>query len=192
MGRDRLNIDELFKFYYRPLCLYATHYVQDVEMAKDIVQDCFSSLWEKMNNEKSCEVSNMKAYLYVMVKNRSLDYLSQENLFKSGVSFTELEETLLDEEVEERSVMEARMWTAIDALPERCREVFLLHKRDGLKYQEIAEKFHISVHTVDSHIQKAFRLIRGGHIKCICFSLTKIQCFHVVIFGVSIVTGLNV
>ena len=33
----------------------------------------------------------------------SLDYLSQENLFKSGVSFTELEETLLDEEVEERS-----------------------------------------------------------------------------------------
>ncbi len=116
-------------------------------MAKDIVQDCFSSLWEKMNNEKSCEVSNMKAYLYVMVKNRSLDYLSQENLFKSGVSFTELEETLLDEEVEERSVMEARMWTAIDALPERCREVFLLHKRDGLKYQEIAEKFHISVHT---------------------------------------------
>lgn len=49
MGRDRLNIDELFKFYYRPLCLYATHYVQDVEMAKDIVQDCFSSLWEKMN-----------------------------------------------------------------------------------------------------------------------------------------------
>ena len=95
MGRDRLNIDELFKFYYRPLCLYATHYVQDVEMAKDIVQDCFSSLWEKMNNEKSCEVSNMKAYLYVMVKNRSLDYLSQENLFKSGVSFTELEEKCL-------------------------------------------------------------------------------------------------
>jgi DNA-directed RNA polymerase specialized sigma24 family protein len=146
MGRDRLNIDELFKFYYRPLCLYATHYVQDVEMAKDIVQDCFSSLWEKMNNEKSCEVSNMKAYLYVMVKNRSLD-----------------------EEVEERSVMEARMWTAIDALPERCREVFLLHKRDGLKYQEIAEKFHISVHTVDSHIQKAFRLIREGAYKVYMF-----------------------
>ena len=169
MGRDRLNIDELFKFYYRPLCLYATHYVQDVEMAKDIVQDCFSSLWEKMNNEKSCEVSNMKAYLYVMVKNRSLDYLSQENLFKSGVSFTELEETLLDEEVEERSVMEARMWTAIDALPERCREVFLFHKRDGLKYQEIAEKFHISVHTVDSHIQKAFRLIREGAYKVYMF-----------------------
>lgn len=34
MGRDRLNIDELFKFYYRPLCLYATHYVQDVEIQR--------------------------------------------------------------------------------------------------------------------------------------------------------------
>ena len=40
-----------------------------------------------------------------VIENRSLDYLSQENLFKSGVSFTELEETLLDEEVEACNVV---------------------------------------------------------------------------------------
>lgn len=50
----------------------------------------------------------------------------------------------------------------IDTLPERCREIFLLNKRDGMKYKEIAERFQISVNTVDNHISKALRLIREG------------------------------
>ena len=74
-----------------------------------------------------------------------------------------------DEEAEERSVREARMWTAIDALPERCREIFLLNKRDGMKYREIAAKFQISVNTVDNHISKALRLIREGTQKVYAF-----------------------
>lgn len=164
-----IDIDDLFKFHYRPLCLYALHYVHDVDMAEDIVQDCFSLLWEKMNKDGGVEVGNVKAYLYTMVKHHSLDCLKRENLFEPGVSPADLEDALPDEEAEERSAMEARMWTAIDALPERCREVFLLHKRDGMKYQEIADRFHISVHTVDNHIQKALRLIREGAHKVYAF-----------------------
>ena len=61
------------------------------------------------------------------------------------------------------------IWTAIDSLPDRCREVFLLNKRDGMKYKDIADKFHISVHTVDNHIQKALRLIREGAYKVYTF-----------------------
>lgn len=104
-----------------------------------------------------------------MVRNRSLDYLKKEQLFDMSLSPADLEETLTDEEAENRSLMEARMWTAIDALPERCREVFLLNKRDGMKYKEIAELFGISVHTVDNHITKALRLIREGAKKIYTF-----------------------
>ena len=158
MNKANIDIDTTFKYYYRPLCLYAIHYVRNMELAEDIVQDSFSALWE-----------NLKAYLYTMVRNRSLDYLKKEQLFDMSLSPADLEETLTDEEAENRSLMEARMWTAIDALPERCREVFLLNKRDGMKYKEIAELFGISVHTVDNHITKALRLIREGAKKIYTF-----------------------
>lgn len=133
MNKANIDIDTTFKYYYRPLCLYAIHYVRNMELAEDIVQDSFSALWEKLN-EQEHPIENLKAYLYTMVRNRSLDYLKKEQLFDMSLSPADLEETLTDEEAENRSLMEARMWTAIDALPERCREVFLLNKRDGMKY----------------------------------------------------------
>ena len=46
----------------------------------------------------------------------------------------------------------------MDSLPARCREVFLLSRFQGLKNREIAERLHISLHTVERHIQRALRI----------------------------------
>ena len=46
----------------------------------------------------------------------------------------------------------------MDSLPERCREVFFLSRFQGLKNREIAERLHISLHTVERHIQRALRI----------------------------------
>lgn len=154
------NIDEIFKLYYRPLCMYIIHYVNNIDTAEDIAQDSFTAYWEKLN--KGDKIENVKAYLYATARNKSIDYLKEQPSFISLSVPANLEETLTDDEAEECSCIEARMWTAIDALPERCREVFLLHKRDGMKYKDIAERFHISVNTVDNHISKALRLVREG------------------------------
>ena len=160
MNKFTIDIDETFKYHYRSLCLYVLHYVHDTDIAEDIVQDSFSALWEKLSIS-GAEIENVKAYLYTTASNRSLDY--------PNLSPSDFEDTLSDEEAEERSIREARMWTAIDALPERCREIFLLNKRDGMKYREIAAKFQISVNTVDNHISKALRLIREGTQKVYAF-----------------------
>ena len=157
MNKSAIDIDKIFKCYYRPLCLYALHYVHNTDISEDIVQDSFFSLWERIN---SVEIENVKAYLYKTVRNRSLDYLKENSIYETNLSPFDLEDILTDEEAEERSLAEARMWTIIDTLSERCREVFLLNKRDGMKYKEIADRLHISVNTVDNHISKALRLIR--------------------------------
>ena len=73
-----------------------------------------------------------------MVKNRCIDILKKNSLIDCNVQPSDLEEILSDEECEEWSYDEARIWTAIEALPEKCKEVFLLAKRDGMKYEEIA------------------------------------------------------
>ena len=129
------------------------HYLHDIALVEDIVQDCFAELWERLSTEK--EVSNVKAYLYMMVRNHCCDILKKDNPTHCDLSPSDLEDIISDEKCEERSLIEARLWTAIDSLPEQCREVFLLSKRDGLKYREIADKLDISVNTVENQVSKA-------------------------------------
>lgn len=168
MKKSKTDIDKIFKLYYRSLCMYILHYVHDIDAAEDIAQDCFTAFWKNTAKE-NIVIENIKAYLYTTARNHSLNYLRKESVYRSIITPSDLEDILTDDETEERSVIEARMWTAIDVLPERCREIFLLNKRDGMKYKEIAEKLQISVNTVDNHISKALRLIREGIHKTYIF-----------------------
>lgn len=79
MDNKAINFDELFKLYYRALCIYATHYLHNIDIAEDIVQECFSTLWEE-SVQKHKEIINIRAYLYTMVRNSSLDHLRKESV----------------------------------------------------------------------------------------------------------------
>ena len=74
-----------------------------------------------------------------------------------------------EDEAEERSQAEARLWTALDSLPEKCRQVFIMSKRDGLKYEEIAEELDLSVNTVRNQISKALKILKDGARKIYSF-----------------------
>lgn len=163
-----LSIDDVFRQYYRPLCLYALHYLHDISDAEDVVQDCFAHLWQCLSEGRT--VGDVKSYLYSMVRNRCLDTLRRGDGSTVALSSTDLEDSLADEEeYEECSLTEARMWTAIDALPERCREVLLLCKRDGLKYEEVAVRLGISVNTVKNQVSKALKALKEGGRKLYLF-----------------------
>lgn len=161
------SMDDAFRLYYRPLCLYALHYLNDPEDAEDTVQDCFAALWERMNNGRI--VSDLRAYLYSMTRNHCIDRLKKDSAIDSNVTPTDLADEISDEECEERSFIEARLWTAIDSLPERCREALLLSKRDGLKYEEIAKRQGVSVNTVKNQISKALKALKEGGRKIYMF-----------------------
>ena len=161
------NFDDLFSYNYRPLCLYALHYLQDADQAEDVVQESYAALWEKI--QEGAHVVNRKSYLYMMVRNRCLDHLR-----KAGIKTEELKPydtygIIEDDDARERAVIEARLWTAIDSLPEKCREIFLLSKRDGLKYEEIARELGISENTVRNQISKALKILKEGAGKIISF-----------------------
>lgn len=149
-----MDIEQLFLYYYRPLCLYALHYVNHTDVVEDLVQECFVKLMEKQ------PIANEKAYLYTAVRNACIDYLRKKNPLSTDVQPTDLEGTITDEEAAERSLHEAELWTAIDTLPERCRMIFLMAKQDGMTYHEIAEELHISEKTVEHQISKAIRQLR--------------------------------
>lgn len=149
-----MNFQLLFRNYYRPLCLYALHYINNVDDVEDVVQDCFVRLLEA-----SVEPRNVRAWLYAAVRNRCIDLLRQSSHAVEPLAVG-LEDAT-DEEQQERSLREACLWEAIDALPARCREVFLLSKRDGLTYAQIAQRLGLSEKTVEHQVSKALKHLRA-------------------------------
>lgn len=157
----RLDIDDLFRLYYRPLCLYAARFVRDADAVEDLVQGAFVALWER--GQARLAVDAPKAYLYRMVHNRCIDVIRQAGKEAEGaVPVEKLTEDVPDEETVDRSFVWARLWTAIDTLPQKRREILLLSKRDGLSYAEIAARMGISENTVHNQLTKAMQTLRGS------------------------------
>ena len=145
------EIEILFRTYYRPLCLYALHYLGDPDAVEDVVQESFTALWRQEN-----PVANARAWLYSAVRNRSIDSLRKTG--KTEALPSDLDGPISDDEAEERS-----------ALPEMRRKCLLLAKRDGLSYKEIADELNISEHTVRNHISRALETLREGGQQMINF-----------------------
>ncbi len=163
----QIDFEVLFRLHFRPLCLYALHYLGNVEASEDVVQESFVKLWEKL--KQGSEVSNIRAYLYMTVRNRCLDQLKAKGLATESLKPYDTYGIIDENEAEERSRTEAKMWTALDSLPEKCREIFILSKRDGLKYEEIAEELNLSVNTVRNQISKALSILKEGAKKIYSF-----------------------
>lgn len=164
------HIETLFRAHYRALCLYALHYVDDLAVAEDIVMDCFVRLYERSSQPSGqSPIAFTKSYLYQMVRNASIDHLRRKAAEAGDEAALPLEsaDNVPDNSAEEeqalteRSQREARLWKAIDALPQACRNILLLSKRDGLKNREIAETLGISVKTVEAQLTKAYSTLRG-------------------------------
>lgn len=147
------EFEAYFRKLYLPLGMYALRLVDDADVAEDLVQDSFVSVWQYI--EDGGEIDNFPSFIYRSVRNVCLSYL--RNLHET-VDESEIPEA--GEEEIDTSIRDARIWRAIDDLPRKCREVFLMSKRDGLSNEEIAEEMGISIKTVKNQMTKAYARLR--------------------------------
>ena len=155
-----------FKNLYKPLCLFALRYTEQVDEAEDIVQQAFADVWEK--SQSGGVINNLRAYLYQAVRNRSLSFATQPIHAEATDNLPEVEDTSEEDRVKQAE-RDARLWDAIDQLPPERKKIFLLSKRDGLKYQEIAEELHLSVKTVENQMSKALKTLRETAVRIYLF-----------------------
>lgn len=157
--------EEIYTKYYDALVNYADRLLNDMETARDVVQQVYYKIWE---NHKTLNIStSIKAYLFKSVYHGCLNTLAhQKNIQKyeqeqlSDLYFSSVIQSPEAEEALWRSDIEKAIQEAIAVLPEKCREVFVLSKIEGLKNREIAEKLGISEKTVERHMSIALSKLR--------------------------------
>lgn len=165
-----MSFSELYLMYYPKLVRFAKEFVVLEEDAENITQDVFTDLWER--RDAIDHIENVNAYLFRLARNRCLDYLKHkvfeqkyaENVQASFEIELNLKLQSLDRfdvsDISEGNETERLVRDAINSLPKRCRDIFLLSRMKGLKYREISEKLGISVNTVECQMGIALKKLR--------------------------------
>jgi RNA polymerase sigma-70 factor (ECF subfamily) len=164
---DMAAFELLFKRLYPRLKDFAGKVVKENDIAEDIVQEVFIKVWEK---RKKIENTNIEAFFFRVLRNHCITHIKHlkviENVKVKVNTLLEVEElyridfirnepyVLVEKELEEE------INNTLHKLPEKCREVFLMSRMEGLKNREIAEKLGINIKNVERHITRALKTFR--------------------------------
>lgn len=154
--KDKHSFQCFYESLYPLLCLFSNSYLNDKDVAQDIVQDAFFYLWNKRSDFNS--VVSAKSYLYLHVKNRSLNYLRDKNI-RLSIDLSRLGSELFYRDVLIEQEAYKKIMDAIRSLPPQGQRIIEM-MLDGMKNQEIADELNISVNTVKTIKSRAFESLR--------------------------------
>jgi RNA polymerase sigma-70 factor (ECF subfamily) len=154
---DEVAFNKAFDLYYSRLCFFADKILRDFDLSRSVAQQVFVDLWIKRDK---LVVTSLQSYLYHSVQNSALDVLKRKKVESRYLATLDKSETEEMKDLMEEAELADRINKAIQKLPEKCREIFLLCRFEELKYAEIAEKLNISVKTVEMQITIALKKLR--------------------------------
>lgn len=155
---DKKAFDLLFLSYYKSLCGFACTFLNDGDEAEEAVQKMFVRLWENRKNLTTPD--NPKAFLFKSVYFESMKMLRHKTIHANHVSEYVRNFRLNTEETDDYSFFLPHLHKAVEKLPEKCRQIFILNKMEGLTQKEIAEYLEISAKTVENQIAIAVSKLR--------------------------------
>ncbi|PKA97481.1 RNA polymerase sigma-70 factor (ECF subfamily) [Flavobacteriaceae bacterium MAR_2009_75] len=155
---NHLAFKKLFDATYTELVIYAHSYLYEKSSSEDIVQEVFVRLWEK-SHQLTIE-TNLKSYLFVMVRNACLNHLKKFNISDQSkvLEIPAVAEVGMDMELsgeDEKQLLYNQVLKVIDELPTKMKAVVELRFQSDYAYQEIADELNISVNTVKTQLQRA-------------------------------------
>jgi RNA polymerase sigma-70 factor (ECF subfamily) len=175
-GGDTVALQRLIDCYWPALVKYAYRLLDDHDMAEDVVQDAFVALWEERT--RWWPASAPRPVLYRIARNLALNEL------KAQAARRRLEQRQRDKRsappptpiqwVEAEELRQATI-RAVDALPPRRREVFVLARFHGLTYREIAEVMEIAPQTVANQMMAALAAVQRSLTPLLRHTVTDIE-----------------
>jgi len=155
-----LFFNEIFDIYSTKLFVFAKGYLKSVEDSEELVQEVFTTLWEKRDQLK-CGFS-FKSYIFTIAFNIIKKHFRQKTQFKKFAN----EELFIDVtgETSQRidyNSLKAQIIHLTELFPEKRREVFIKSRFEGLSNKEIADELGLSKKTVENHLNLALKEIRN-------------------------------
>jgi RNA polymerase sigma-70 factor (ECF subfamily) len=158
---DARAFEVIFRRYYDPLCRAIAAYLGDRDAVEDVVQGVLARLWDGRHG--LAVPDSLANYLLAAARRRAVDQLRHEAVRRKAAPLLVIEtsaERGNPESTFDADALRHRFARAVAALPPRTREAFVLSRRDGLSYDEIALRMGISVKTVGVHIGNSLAALR--------------------------------
>jgi RNA polymerase sigma-70 factor (family 1) len=152
------EFQRVFSEWYKSVRNFIYYKCGDMDLADDIAQDSFIKLWE---NRERIDRATMKAYLFKIAQNNTINYQKRQQLFykfqKKGTNDREFD---TPEKLAEMAEYETKLKQVISELPDGGREVFLMNRLEDLTYQEIADRLSLSVKAIEKRMSKVLKIFR--------------------------------
>ena len=158
---DQTAFELLFHFYYPGLVIYAAQFTADRCEAEEIVQNFFVRFWQK--HQQILHGDSLKNYFFLSVKNSSLNYLKHKKIEERYLKeLTDLsnQHLVYDPDLYVATELQEKIKNSINLLPEKCREIFVMSRIQGLKNDDIANELKLSKRTVETQISNALKVLR--------------------------------
>jgi RNA polymerase sigma-70 factor (ECF subfamily) len=161
-------LSQLAERYGPALERYLTRKLDNAADAAEVAQEAFIRLYRL---EHPDQLDNARAFLFQVASNLAVDQLRRRSLHfrflraeSRDAGEGDIPEGFADTTSPENIISSreklARIYEAVDRLPEKCRQAFLLHRSSGLSYGDIAKEMGVSVSSVEKYILQALKACR--------------------------------
>ncbi len=154
---DEAAFTQLFNHWHQLLAGYVYRITESRELTEEIMQDVFLKIW--ITRETLSEIQNFKHYLIVVSRNQCFDVLKKQLKESVRKRDYEKDQKLSVAGASEQPDYSSLIDQAIENLPARRKEVYLLSRHERLSYQEVADKLGISKESVKTHLKLASQSI---------------------------------
>jgi len=159
---DQRAFSTIYHSYYDKIYKFSFRLLLSEELSQEVVQETMLLIWQ--GGDRLKEIRNLDAYLKTVAKRKVIALFRRRAIEDRAVKELKAAYSDVDNETEEgilyresRKILEE----GIMLLPSQQRLVYRLCYQDGLKYEEAAEKLHISHGTVQSHMKQALKFLRN-------------------------------
>jgi len=161
---DIVAFDAIYARYCHRLYGFVIRYLKNKEDAEEIVQEVFLKIWE--NRQKINNYSSFDSFLFTIAYNSTISLLRKRVNEQKYVENLKLRQqvnigTDLIDEIQFNELNE-KVYSLLNQLTPRQKEIFRLSRKEGLTHEEIAKKLNISTNTVKNHLVAALAFLKSG------------------------------
>lgn len=151
----------LFDAYFADLCNFLLIYLHRKELSEEIALDIFTHIWEK---RQALQIkATFKSFLFASAKNKAITlYRKEHQKMFTSIETTEsaIPNDSASQYVMENNELRDLINEAINKLPEKSRQIYLMAWEENLSYNEIAVQLGLSPKTIENHVGIALRKLR--------------------------------